>query len=108
MKRCVIVLLSSCITQGIGWLLGPILTFALPMPAVVLSWIFVICIGLEGLWAIILYVIIQSQNMDERKVGAARKWRMPKHTTFRKYKKWPKKEDENRTQSTESSKVSDS
>jgi hypothetical protein len=67
MKRSVLVLLSSCLTQGIGWLFGIFLTFADSTPAEVLGWIFVVFNGLEGLWAIILYIIIRSQHMDEQK-----------------------------------------
>jgi hypothetical protein len=67
MKRCVIVLLSSCVTQGIGWLMGPPITFIEWKYAEGLAWIFVIFNGLEGLWAIILYAIIRSQRMDEQK-----------------------------------------
>ena len=67
MKRCVIVLLSSCVTQGVGWMLGPLISIARPGAAEVLGWFFVIFNGLEGLWAIILYLIILSQRMDEQK-----------------------------------------
>ena len=67
MKRCVLVLLSSCLTQGIGWLFGPILTFVDPTAGVVLGCFFVVFNGLEGLWSIILYIIIRSQHMDERR-----------------------------------------
>lgn len=67
MKRCVIVLLSSCITQGVGWILGPLISIARTDAAQVLGWFFVIFNGLEGLWAIILYIIILSQRMDEQK-----------------------------------------
>jgi hypothetical protein len=52
--------------------------------------------------------------MDEQKhVRAARKWKRPKNTTFRKYKKWPKEHDENesvlkdRSSQTKSSQLSD-
>jgi hypothetical protein len=114
MKRCVIVLLSSCLTQGIGWLFGPFLTFTNPSAGEVLGWFFIVFNGLEGLWAIILYIIIRSQHMDEQKyVRAARKWKRPKNTTFRKYKKWPKEHDENesvlkdRSSQTKSSQLSD-
>jgi hypothetical protein len=67
MKRCVIVLLSSCLTQGIGWLFGPLITIVQPEAAKVLGWFFIVFNGLEGLWAIILYIIIRSQHMDEQK-----------------------------------------
>ncbi len=67
MKRCVIVLLSSCVTQGIGWLLGPLITVINSDQANVLGWFFIIFNGLEGLWAIILYAIIRSQRIDEQK-----------------------------------------
>ncbi len=67
MKRCVLVLLSSCFTQGIGWIFGPLITIVRKEDANVLGWIFVIFNGLEGLWVIILYIIIRSQHMDEQK-----------------------------------------
>ena len=67
MKQCVIVLLSSCITQGLAWILGPLITISQRQYAEVLGWFFVVFNGLEGLWMIILYVIIQSQHMDEQK-----------------------------------------
>ncbi len=65
MKQCVLVLLSSCITQGIGWIFGPFITFVDPQTANILGWIFIIFDGLEGLWTILLYIIIRSQHMDE-------------------------------------------
>ncbi|CAF0778818.1 unnamed protein product [Adineta steineri] len=67
MKRCVIVLLSSCITQGIGWLFGVFISFVNGESGYILGWFFVIFNGLEGLWSIILYMIIRSQHMDEQK-----------------------------------------
>jgi len=71
-KRCVLVLLSSCITQGIGWLFGPFLTFVDPNAGNVLEWFFIVFNGLEGLWSLLLYYIIRQQGMDEKKrVSAA-------------------------------------
>ena len=67
MKRCVLVLLSSCFTQGIGWLFGPVLSFVDPTAGEVLGWFFIVFNGLEGLWSLLLYVIIRSQRMDEQK-----------------------------------------
>jgi hypothetical protein len=67
MKRCVLVLLSSCFTQGIGWLFGPFITFVNPTSAEVLGWFFIILNGLEGVWIILLYIIIRSQRIDEVK-----------------------------------------
>ncbi len=67
MKRCVLVLLSSCVTQGIGWLFGPFITFVSPTAGNVLEWFFIVFNGLEGLWSILLYIIIRSQRMDEQK-----------------------------------------
>ena len=67
MKRCVLVLLSSCFSQGIGWLFGPSITFVDdPTAEKVLGWFFIIFNGLEGLWAIILYIIIRSQHVYEQ------------------------------------------
>jgi hypothetical protein len=67
MKRCVLVLLSSCVTQGIGWLFGPFISFLNPTGGDVLEWIFIVFNGLEGLWSILLYIIIRSQRIDEQK-----------------------------------------
>jgi hypothetical protein len=67
MKRCVLVLLSSCVTQGIGWLFGPFISFVSPTGGDVLEWIFIVLNGLEGLWSILLYIIIRSQRIDEQK-----------------------------------------
>jgi hypothetical protein len=97
MKRCVIVLLSSCVTQGIGWLLGPLITVANPEQAEVLGWFFVVFNGLEGLWAVILYVIIRSQRIDEQKRLIASK-ELTKSTTLSSIKsKKNRKNDTNRS-----------
>jgi len=96
MKRCVIVLFSSCLTHGIGWLFGPFLTVTNPTANEVLGWLFVILNGLEGVWAIILYIIIRSQNKNEQKyVEAARKWKKSNTTTSHKNKKRSTNHDEN-------------
>ena len=67
MKRCVLVLLSSCVTQGVGWLFGPFISFADPTAGSVLEWFFVVFNGLEGVWSILLYIIIRAQRLDEHK-----------------------------------------
>ncbi|UJR26097.1 hypothetical protein I4U23_007443 [Adineta vaga] len=65
---------SSCITQGIGWLFGPFLSFVSPTGASVLEWFFIVFNGLEGVWSIVAYIIIRLQLKDEQKrVTAARK-----------------------------------
>ena len=66
-KRCVLVLLSSCVTQGIGWLFGPFISIVSPTSEAVLGWFFIILIGLEGVWTILLYIIIRLQLKDESK-----------------------------------------
>ncbi|CAF2072139.1 unnamed protein product [Rotaria magnacalcarata] len=72
LKRCVVVLLSSCITQGIGWLVGPFISFLSPAAGNILSWIFIILNGLEGVWSIVLYILIRSHQIDkERSISAA-------------------------------------
>ncbi|CAF3739812.1 unnamed protein product [Rotaria socialis] len=65
-KYCVIVLLTSCLTQGLGWLFGPIISIANPNVAEGLGWLFVIINGLEGVWILILYIIARKSHMDER------------------------------------------
>ncbi|CAF0885169.1 unnamed protein product, partial [Rotaria sordida] len=67
MKRCVLVLLSSSVTQGIGWLFGPFISFVSPTAGEVLEWFFIVFNGLEGVWSILLYIIILSQRIDEQK-----------------------------------------
>jgi hypothetical protein len=75
MKRCVLVVLSSCVTQGLGWLFGPFITFVNPTAGNVLGWFFIIFNGLEGVWAILLYTIIRSQRLDESRRGRTKhKW----------------------------------
>lgn len=75
-KRCVLVLLSSCVTQGIGWLFGPFISLVIPntMTANVLGWFFVIFNGMEGVWTLLLYMAIQAQHVDEsRQISDKRK-----------------------------------
>ena len=67
MKRCVLVLLSSCVTQGLGWLVGPFLTIVDATTGNVLGWLFVVFNGLEGVWALLLYAIICSQRLHEQR-----------------------------------------
>ena len=71
MKRCVIVLLSSCLTQGIGWMFGPFLTFVSPSAGEVLGWFFVVFNGLEGFFSIVLYILLRMKHMDETKRTSA-------------------------------------
>ncbi|CAF2868910.1 unnamed protein product [Rotaria sp. Silwood2] len=71
LKRCILVLLSSCVTQGIGWLFGPFISFISPIAGNILGWIFIILNGLEGVWSIILYVLIRSQQMDKQRYASA-------------------------------------
>jgi hypothetical protein len=63
-KRCMYVLLASASTQGFGWLLGPVISFASPSAANVLGWFFIIFNGLEGLWAILIYIIIEKEGLN--------------------------------------------
>ncbi|CAF1557113.1 unnamed protein product, partial [Rotaria magnacalcarata] len=65
-KYCVIVILTSCFTQGLGWLFGPIISIADPTVAEGLGWLFVIINGLEGVWILILYIIARKSHMDEK------------------------------------------
>jgi hypothetical protein len=67
MKHCVLLLVFASISQGIGWLAGPFLLILDPESAKVFEWIFVIFNSLEGLWSILLYIVIQRQHMDEEK-----------------------------------------
>lgn len=88
LKRCVVVLLSSCVTQGIGWFVGPFISFVSPLAGNILSWIFIIFNGLEGLWSILLYISIRLQHIDkERTVSAAKEILKSTTTTSSKNKK---------------------
>jgi len=88
MKRCVLVLLSSCITQGIGWLFGPFITVLSPTAGNMLGWFFIIFNGLEGFWSILVYAIIRSQHIDEpKRVKALRQIKEMEKVISNKYKK---------------------
>jgi len=65
MKRCILILISSGITQGIGWFLGVFIQFVHQEGIQIFGWLFVIFNGLEGLFSIILYIVIRSKHMDE-------------------------------------------
>jgi hypothetical protein len=83
----VIVLLSSCFTQGIGWLFGPFIQFTNVEGAEVFGWIFIIFNGLEGFYAIILYILIRAQHIDEQKrVMSQRDYKKSKNSKSDKYK----------------------
>ena len=112
MKRCVIVLLSSCLTQGIAWLFGPFLTFASPKAGEVLGWFFVVFNGLEGFFSIVLYILIRFERIDEQKRAiAARRLTRTKKTMHRSFKEsstdmdYSKSITNNRGDQTESTQV---
>ncbi|CAF3400668.1 unnamed protein product [Rotaria sp. Silwood2] len=97
MKQCVVILFLSCATQGIGWLLGPFLTFASEDTANVLGWFFIIFNGLEGLWVILIYLVVRSQRMDEQKrVTTVREFRKSQQSksTSRRYKQSSREDNE--------------
>ncbi len=64
-KRCVYILLTSCVTQGFGWLFGPMIFVANQDAAKVLEWFFVVFNGLEGVWAILLYIVVEREGMND-------------------------------------------
>lgn len=66
-KRCLLIILSSSITQGIAWILGPLLMAVETDVAYALGWIFVIFNGLEGFWAMLIYIIVLSQHRNRKK-----------------------------------------
>jgi hypothetical protein len=66
LTRSVLVLIASCVTQGIGWLFGPFLTFVDENTANILGWFFVVFNGLEGFWTVILYIILRQMRVDDR------------------------------------------
>ena len=84
MKRCIVVLLSSSLTQGIGWLFGPVITVVGSEAGNVLGWFFNVFNGLEGLWTLLLYAILHSMRIDEKKrVKAVRELESSKDTEYR-------------------------
>jgi len=64
-KKCIYILLTSCATQGFGWLFGPLMLVASPDAAEVLGWLFVIFNGLEGVWVILLYIVIEKEGIHD-------------------------------------------
>ena len=66
LKEYLIVLLTSCMTLGLGWIFGPLILITNPGVAKVLGWIFVIFNGSEGLWGILLYYAALRGGMNER------------------------------------------
>lgn len=66
-KRCVLVIIASCITQGIGWLFGPALSFVDEKSANILGWFFVVFNGLEGLWTMLLFYFLEKIRRREQK-----------------------------------------
>jgi hypothetical protein len=102
MKRCVLVLLSSCITQGIGWLFGPFITILNPTAGNILGWFFIIFNGLEGFWSILVYIIIRSKHVDEpKRVKASRQIKKMEKGISDKYKKSFIEIDKNRSEVSE-------
>ncbi|CAF3607032.1 unnamed protein product [Rotaria socialis] len=67
MKRCVLVLIASCITQGIGWLFGLFLPFVDEQTADILGWFFVVFNAFEGFWTLMLYILIQRMRIHEQR-----------------------------------------
>ena len=66
-KRSVILILLSCVTQGVGWLLGPMMTIVSPSVGDVLAWLFIVFNGLEGLWIILLYIVVRKEGLDRNR-----------------------------------------
>ena len=78
-KRCILVLLSSCITQGVGWFFGPFLSLMSPSSSgKVFAWFFDLFNGLEGVWTLLIYIIIRSQRIDESRQVSDKKKHLKK------------------------------
>lgn len=67
MKQCMILLIASSVSQGIGWITGPFLLIRNPGVGRGIEWVFVICNALEGVWTILIYIVIRRQRLDEAK-----------------------------------------
>ncbi|CAF1230797.1 unnamed protein product [Rotaria sordida] len=92
-KYCLIVVLTSCVTQGLGWLFGPLILIADPKAGEVLGWFFVIFNGLEGVWIIILYIIARKEHMGEKM--RARDYTDMQLTDMREETPEPERDDQN-------------
>jgi hypothetical protein len=66
-RKILFVLISSCVTQSIGWIFGPIAGSVSGTVVLVFSWVFNICNALEGLWTILLYMFIRQQRIARAK-----------------------------------------
>lgn len=66
-RNSIYIILTSSATQGFGWLFGIVIAFTNDnvTAANVLGWFFVIFNGLEGLWILILYMIVEKEGIDE-------------------------------------------
>lgn len=64
-RRLLFFILSSSISQGIGWLSGPFLSIANETSIHVLGWIFVLSSASEGIFILIYYVILRRIRIEE-------------------------------------------
>ena len=78
------VILASGLLQSVVWMTGPLLRIENPTSATALQWIFIIINGLEGVWAILLYLIVRRDGLDENlpsyrreRLINAEEWPMP-------------------------------
>ena len=65
MKRLVLILIASCIAQGIGWIFGPFILFVNEETGEIFGWFFVVCNAFEGVWAILLYIILLRMHIED-------------------------------------------
>ena len=66
MKRCVLILIASCVTQGLGWICGPFILFVNEETGEVFAWFFVVCNAFEGIWTILLYIVLLRIQIEEK------------------------------------------
>lgn len=63
-KRTMYIILVSAGSQGFGWIFGPLISIVSEDAAVVVGWLFIIINGLEGVWILILYFIIEKNRLN--------------------------------------------
>lgn len=64
--RCIIILVLSSTSQGIGWLFGLFISLIVHDGSLVFTWFFIIFNGLEGFWSLLLYFTVCIPSVNQR------------------------------------------